>query len=116
MVQLAKHFINKFWIMMKSKKTIIFSILFALTFSMVHEYAYAFYDDGHCDVEEYTHESISEDSHVDICDKHIQYHQAYVLPTQTFVYQKKDLNSELTLYKESYHFQITQDFFKPPIA
>jgi hypothetical protein len=112
---------------MKIKSFITFSLLFAISFSIVHEYAFAFYDDEHCDTTEYvkefqgpvahdidSHESSAHED--DICDTHFEYHQAFLLLPNATLFQDYDLRSNITLAKETYQFQTNQKFIKPPIS
>ena len=112
---------------MKTKSFITFSLLFALSFTMVHEYVFAFYDNNHCDIKEYVQElqgsvtnhtashqeSVHED---DICDIHFEYHQAFVLLHHLPLPQSHDLRSNIILTKETYQFHTYLKFIKPPIA
>jgi hypothetical protein len=112
---------------MNIKSFITFSLLFAISFSIVHEYAFAFYDDKHCDTTEYvkefqgpivhdidSHESSAHED--DICDTHFEYHQAFLLLPNSHLLNGYDLRSNITLTKEIYQFQTNQKFIKPPIA
>ena len=92
----------------------------------MHEYAFAFYDDEHCNTTEYIEEFqgpvVLTDSHEsgehedDICDIHFEYHQAFLLLPDTTLLHDYDLRSNITLAKETYPFQTNQKFIKPPIA
>jgi len=101
---------------MKIKSLITFSILFALSFSMVHEYAFAFYDDEHCNVAEYISEIEAPSSHGDVCDIHFEYHQAFLLPQDTILPTNNDMNSKPVPAKDTYQFHVNLDFIKPPIS
>lgn len=111
----------------KIKPFIIFSLLFAMGFSIVHEYAFAFYDDEHCNTTEYVEEfqgPIAHDTNShelsahedDICDIHFEYHQAFLLLPDTTLLHNYDLRSNIALTKETYQFQTSLKFIKPPIA
>jgi len=99
---------------MKTKNFVIFSLLCALSFSIVHEYVFTFYDNDHCNVSEYVAELDNSQHHGDICDIHFEYHLAYLLPSATISLQKIEKISELELQKESYTQKITQDLIIPP--
>ena len=112
---------------MKIKSFITFSLLFAISFSIVHEYAFAFYDDEHCDTTEYvqefqgpvahdidSHESSAHED--DICDTHFEYHQAFLLLPDTALLQEHALRSNLIPVKETYQFQTNLKSIKPPIS
>ena len=112
---------------MKMKSFVTLSLLLAISFSIVHEYAFAFYDDNHCDTTEYVEEfqgpvAHDIDSHEssghedDICDIHFEYHQAFLLLPDPFLLQDHDLRSNIILTKETYPFQTNLKFIKPPIA
>ena len=114
-------------VMKRIKSMITFSLLFALSFSIVHEYAFAFYDEEHCNTAEYVqelqgpviHETESHDINKqihDICDIHFEYHQAFVLLPNMPVLQNHDLRSNIILTKETYQFHSNLKFIKPPIA
>jgi len=91
-------------------------LLFALSFSIVHEYAFAFYDTDHCSTTEYVAELDAPQDHGDICDIHFAYHQAclHYQDTQLPLYT---LSSSQELFEhQNYNFQTQLEFFKPPIA
>ncbi len=112
---------------MKIKSFITFSLLLAVSFSIVHEYAFAFYDDQHCNTAEYVqelqgpvtleagpHESSGHTE--DICDIHFEYHQAFLLLPVSSFFQDHDLRSPVVLTKETYLFQTHLKSIKPPIV
>ena len=112
---------------MKIKSFITFSLLFAISFSIVHEYAFAFYDNEHCNTTEYVEEfqgpvAHDIDSHEsgehedDICDIHFEYHQAFLLLPDATLFQDDNLRSNIILLKETYQFQTNLKFIKPPIS
>jgi len=107
---------------MKIKSLITFSLLFALGFSMVHEFAFAFYDDEHCNTTEYVQEfqgpnlHESSDSHDDICEIHFEYHQACLLFQNSVLLQNHNLRSNTLPIKETYQFLVNLDSIKPPIS
>ena len=107
---------------MKLKSLITLSLLFAISFSILHEYAFAVYDDEHCNTTEYVQEfqgpnlHESPDSHDDICETHFEYHQAYLLFPNSALLQDDTLRSNTLPTKETYQFLFSLDFIKPPIA
>jgi len=112
---------------MTIKNFITLCLLFAISFSVVHEYAFAFYDNDHCTTSEYVQElqgptTHSQDAHAlsaepeDICDIHFEYHQAFLLLPESSLFQDHDLRSNIVLTKETYPFQTNLKFIKPPIA
>jgi len=101
---------------MKLKSLITFSILLALSFSITHEFAYAFLDEEKCTVTEYVHELDAPTGVDALCDTHHEYHQAYMFPKEQFSTQNLDKASELIIQNESYQFSINSDLVIPPIA
>jgi hypothetical protein len=111
---------------MKIKSFVTFSLLLAISFSIVHEYAFAFYDE-HCNVTAYVEElqgsavctTVTGESCIcddDMCDIHFEYHQAFLLLSESALFQVYNLRSDIILTKESYQFQTHLKFIKPPIA
>lgn len=101
---------------MKLKSIITFSILLALSFSIMHEFAFAQFDEEHCSVSEYISEFEAPNNCGDICDTHYEYHQAYMFPSKTISIDAVNKTSELIIKKESYAFSINLDLIIPPIA
>ena len=112
---------------MKIKSFITLSLLLAISFSIVHEYAFAFYDDNHCNTAEYVEEfkgpvAHDIDSHEssghedDICDIHFEYHQAFLLLPNAASFQDYSLCSNISIEKETYKSQINKKSIKPPIV
>ncbi|MCF6309534.1 MAG: hypothetical protein L3J19_03535 [Sulfurimonas sp.] len=101
---------------MKLKSIITFSILVALSFSIMHEFAFAEFDEKHCSISEYVSELEAPNNCGDICDIHFEYHQAYVFPQKKFYVQNIDKTSELIILKESYDFSTNLDLVIPPTA
>lgn len=91
-------------------------LLFALSFSVVHEYAFALYDNEHCTITEYVHELSAPTSHGDICDIHFEYHQSFLLSKNTPVPLFEYLALVQKTGNESYSVYIPTSLFKPPIA
>jgi len=99
---------------MKTKYLITLSLLFAFSFSMIHEYAFTILDENRCSVGEYVSELKAPSNCGDICDIHYEYHQAYMFPQKTVSIQSVDKISELILKSESYNFLINLDLIIPP--
>jgi hypothetical protein len=87
-----------------------------MSFSMVHGFVFAFYDNHHRTTTEYVSELERPSSFGDICDIHFEYHQAYLLPQNSIFFQESSLNSLLFAKNDSYTFKTYLDFFKPPIC
>ncbi|MDA3945351.1 MAG: hypothetical protein PF439_01545 [Helicobacteraceae bacterium] len=101
---------------MKIKSIITLALLFAIGFSSVHAYVFAFYDEEHLSAVEYVSQLQAPSSHGDICDVHFEYHQAFLLPQNSAIPDAKQLSFAETSQDESYCFQTHLDFFKPPIS
>ena len=101
---------------MRLKNIITFSVLFALSFSMVHEFVFSELDENKCSVSEYVLEFDAPTGADDICDIHFEYHQAAMFPQKSFSILDVDRISELIIKKESYDFSINQDLIIPPIS
>jgi len=101
---------------MKLKSIITFSILIALSFSIVHEFAFAAFDENQCSVSEFVNELDAPTGADDICDIHYEYHQAYMFPNENISIHKIDKLSELQIKKETYNQKITQDLIIPPLV
>lgn len=101
---------------MKLKSIITFSILLALSFSILHEFAFAEFEEKHCSVSEFVSELDAPSNCGDICDIHFEYHQAYMFPPKKFYIQNVDRISKSIILKESYDFSINLDLIIPPTA
>ena len=101
---------------MKIKSLVTFALLFVLGFSIVHEFAFANFDNNHCSTTEYIAELDNSQNHGDICDIHFKYHQAYLL-SENFIVQNPHTNSlKIKIDKESYTLKTYSTFLKPPIV
>jgi|SaaInlStandDraft_4_1057021.scaffolds.fasta_scaffold139911_1 hypothetical protein len=101
---------------MKCKSLITISLLFVLSFSIVHEYIFASMHAAHGDMIEYVNEFKNPTAHGDICDAHSEYHQAFVLEQVDFlanIHAPRTLN---TGDHNHYQFYTNLEFFKPPIV
>lgn len=100
----------------KADKIVTFALLFVMSFSLVHEYIFAYYDNEHCSISEYISEQEMPSDHGDICDIHYEYHHLYITPEDDLLAYVDAENFFRTYKKESYQFQTNLEFFKPPIA
>lgn len=101
---------------MKLKNIITFSILFALSFSIMHEFTFSMLDENQCTLSEYINEFDAPTGSDDICDIHYEYHQAFMFPSQNILLTTIEKQAKLQIYKESYTQKITQDLIIPPSA
>lgn len=107
---------------MKLKSLITLSLLLAMSFSILHSYAFAFYDDEHCNTSEYVQEfegpnlHESSDSHNDICDIHYEYHHPYLVPSNDTVAYLHVNNLYNIPENTTYLFETYSKTIKPPIA
>ena len=91
-------------------------LLVSLSFSMAHEYVFAFYDTEHCDTTEYINELKAPSDHGDICDIHFEYHQAFILTPLIKLSKKPYTSAQIDLYSKEYTFSNILEFSKPPIS
>lgn len=101
---------------MKLKSIITFSILLALSFSIVHEFTYAFLDEEQCSVSEHIAELDAPTGVDALCDTHHEYHNIYTYSQENISIQEIDKGTELILQNESYNFLLNSDLVIPPIA
>ncbi len=102
---------------MKIKKFVILSLFLALSFSVLHDFAFALLDQDHCNTTEYVSETEMPTAHGDVCDVHYKFHQAIYLPAQAIILPKVEIEHlELALIDESYYFNNPLEFYKPPIS
>lgn len=92
------------------------ALLFSMSFSVVHEYVYAFYDKNQCSVSEYVHELQAPTSHGDACDGHFLYHVAYILPSQSLLQFSLPKDRSFSNLNETYISSIPSELYKPPIV
>lgn len=101
---------------MNSKKWSIL-LLIAMSFSLVHDYAFLLHDDQHS-VKEYVSQletpasSMSSDLH----DTHFEYHVAYIFPTKSASLSNMKREKTIFTYNEIFLSWNYFNFFKPPIA
>lgn len=98
------------------KKIVNFILLFVITFSTLHEYAYAAYDKDTCTVSEYVEEISFPSSHDDMCDIHFEYHQAYLLPEVSPLAYNSNIDKNNKIINLAYNFKTNIEFFIPPIV
>ena len=99
---------------MKLKSIITLSILIALSFSIVHEFAFTAFDENQCSASEFVNELDAPTGADDICDIHYEYHQAYMFSPQNTSLANIDKISNPILIKESYKFTLNLDLIIPP--
>jgi hypothetical protein len=87
-----------------------------MSFSIVHEYVFAIYDEDHCSVSEYVLELEAPSNHGDICDIHFEYHSSYILTQNNVFSYAKRLNFTTLFIHNSYDFKANPDLLKPPIV
>lgn len=102
--------------LMKLKNIITFSILLALSFSALHEFAFADFEEEHCSISEYISEFEAPNDCGDICDIHYEYHEASMFPPKKFYMQNVDKISKSIMLKENYDFWVNLNLVIPPIS
>jgi len=104
---------------MNSKKIWSLLLLFAMSFSIVHDYAFAVLDDNHCSVEAYVAElspSVSCEKADMLCDIHFEYHTAYLFLEKSAYMPIIQKREDFFAYNEIFLSLDYFSFFKPPIA
>jgi len=101
---------------MNTKQLTTFFILIALSFSLVHEFAFTLYDEKKCNVSEYISELNAPVECGDICDIHYEYHQSYIATTYSLELNILSQKRELSLEHSHYKFTTIQKIVIPPIA
>ena len=101
---------------MKIKSFVTLALLFVLGFSIAHEYVFASFESDHSSVAEYVAELEVPSEHHDHCDIHFEYHQSFLLAEDITLPKLEHNSFKIETDKESYHFQIHEDFLKPPIV
>ena len=101
---------------MRTKSIATLALLFVMSFSVVHEFAFAYFDDGHCSPAEYISEIEAPTDHGDICDTHYEYHTAYVLPQVYAEFNPVQIRYNQISQSDSYLFKTYSKIIKPPIA
>ncbi|MEK6658612.1 MAG: hypothetical protein AABY36_02895 [Campylobacterota bacterium] len=104
---------------MNSKKIWSLLLLFAMSFSMLHDYTFAVLDGNHCSANKCISElsSASSTQTTDtLCKIHIEYHTAYLFLEKSAyipIIQKRD---DFFAYNKMFLSLDYFSFFKPPIA
>lgn len=98
------------------KGLITFSILFAISFSITHEFTFTLLDEEKCTVTQFVNELNAPTGVDDLCDIHHEYHEALMFPQTNISIQKLNKISELVLHHENYNFLINLNIVIPPIA
>lgn len=104
---------------MNFKKIWLFLLLGTISFSVVHDYAFAKLENDHYFLSSYIHNSPNsglDDTNSVLCEIHTEYHSAFLFVEKisyTPVIQKKD---PLFKYGETFLSLAYFNFFKPPIA
>ena len=103
---------------MNSKKIYSFLLLFAISFSVMHDYTFAVLDNHGSSVKEYVSEmSPSMDKKNDnLCDIHFEYHTTYTFPAISITLTSIGKIESFFTYNEIFLSQKQFDFLKPPIA
>ncbi len=99
---------------MKIKSIATLVLLFAISFSIVHEYTFAFYDEDHCSAVEYVNELQAPSDHGDICDIHFAYHSTYILPFRLIYQLDTPRDFLFSRDKENYLSSTLLELYKPP--
>jgi len=103
---------------MNSKKAWSFLLLIAMSFSLLHDYAFVLFEDDHCSMKEYVSELTVPNANADceFCNTHFEYHTAYILPSNSLklstVHRYQTIFTGNTLFT-SWNYS---NFFKPPIS
>ena len=92
------------------------ALLFSFAFSTVHEYAFAFYDESHCDVAEFVSEMNAPSEHNDICDTHFEYHHTYILSSKRVVITQININDKPFSLQNTYSSSNPLDLVIPPTS
>ena len=104
---------------MNSKKIWSLLLLFAISFSVVHDYTFAVLDDKHSSMEAYVTELSSPvmGEHADmLCDIHFEYNTPYLFLDNPISFPIVDTQDSLFAYDEIFLSLDYFNFFKPPIA
>jgi len=99
---------------MKFKNILTFSILLALSFSIIHEFAFAAFDENQCSVSEFINELDAPTGSDDICDTHHEYHHAIMITINEPNIDSIYIHDNITKYKKDYFFLNSVDLFRPP--
>lgn len=103
---------------MNSKKIFSLLLLFAISFSVMHDYTFAILDNNHSFVESYISETspILDTNRDILCDIHFEYHMPYTFPTKELSLPILSKVDSFFSYNETFFSLKEFNFFKPPIA
>jgi len=101
---------------MKINSLVTLALLFVLSFSIAHEYVFAYFESDHSSVVEYVAELEVPSEHKDLCSIHFEYHQSFLLAEDITLSKLEHNSFKIAIDKESYNFQIYLNFLKPPIV
>lgn len=104
---------------MNSKKIWSLLLLFAISFSAVHDYTFAALDDKHSSIEAYVTKLSSQvmgEYAGMLCDIHFEYHMPYMFLDNHISFPIVDAEDGLFAYDEIFFSLDYFNFFKPPIA
>lgn len=101
---------------MKVNSLISLALLFIMSFSLVHEFAFTYFDDDHCTASEYVAELEGPTEHGDICDIHYEYHNTYILPQNNTLLNEIRISYKQVSRDDSYLFKTYSKTIKPPIT
>lgn len=103
---------------MNFKKLCSLLLLFAISFSLLHDYAFIGLEDDHHSLAEYVneHQGVASDTDEPVHQIHSQFHISDIYPT-AFVFLK-DIERERSFFTHNKIFlsQNHFSFFKPPIS
>ena len=104
---------------MNLKKICSLLLLFAISFSIVHDYTFALLDDNHYSENTFISEVSSMASNATTdksCKIHIDYHSAYLFFEKSAYIPIIQRRNDLFAYNEIFFSLDYFNFFKPPIA
>ncbi|MDA7817042.1 hypothetical protein N9A28_02510 [Sulfurimonas sp.] len=101
---------------MKSKSIVALALLFIMSFSLLHEFTFAYLDDDHCTTAEYVAELEGPIEKGDICDIHYEYHNTYILPQVNTAFNALQISYSQISRSDSYLFKTYSKTIKPPIT
>jgi len=100
---------------MKSKRLLIFILLFTIGFEILHAFTFAEIDTNSCTVQEYTEEFKQPTNKGDICDIHFEYHISYILPDSINSITYIETKTPIQVTKQVFQTKNTVSLFRPPI-
>jgi len=103
---------------MNLQKVLSALLLVAMTYSMVHDYAFIFHDDQHS-VQEYVSQleiPSNSDVDTDFHDTHFEYHMSYIYQPKLLSFSNMEKEETVFHHNELYCSWHTFNFLKPPIV